>query len=221
MNRMWQTFLRIRGAKERVLRKVMPSRLHFVHYSWPLLPQECPCDVDFCEYLVERDIRGKAIFHFGTGGHHRVGLHNQTRELANDILGLTISPAEHQGYLRRIIRNPALARHYKVLFADLYSLSDACLPCFDIVTLFHLCEFADPGSAARRIDDAGALELLRSKLRPDGLLLLYPGSHAFKRVAPLVEPAVAAGRLVFLEQYRNLLIYRARRDERVTALAAP
>jgi hypothetical protein len=104
-----------------------------------------------------------------------------------------------------------LGRHYKVLFGDLYTLSEAALPRFDLVALFHLCEFGDSASTARRIDDEGALQLFCSRLNPGGILLLYRGSFAFSRTQPLVATAVAAGLLSFVEDYKSLAIYRTTR----------
>jgi len=208
MRRLWRAYVRAGDLKESALRSIMPSRLHFVHYSWPLRPTVCPCDVDFCDYLQQRDIRGKSIFHFGTGGHHVVGLTNRTAGLANDVLGLTVSPSEHAKYVARVIRDPALGKHYKVLFADIYSLSAACLPPLDIATLFHLCEFGDARNAGRRLDDAQVLRLFCSKLKPGGLLLLYPGSYGHRHAKVLVSQAVEAGALAFLEEYKSLAVFR-------------
>jgi hypothetical protein len=208
MHRLWRVYVRAGALKERTLRAVMPSRMRFVHYSWPLR-SVCPCDVHFCDYLVERDVRAKSIFHFGTGGHHIVGRRNLEGGLRNDILGLTLSPREHAKYVTRVVRDPELSRHYKVLFADVYSLSAACLPLFDIVTLFHLCEFAQTSSAARRMDDAQVVRLFCSKLPRGGLLLLYTGSYGYGQAAQLVSQAVAAGWLSFDERYKSLAVFRA------------
>jgi hypothetical protein len=208
MNPLRETLVRAQSLKERVMRRLTPSRLRFVHYAWPLLPADCPCDTDFCDFLRERAIGGKAVFHFGTGDHHVVGLRELERAARNDILGLTMSPAEHATYVRLAIRTPALLRHYKVLFADIYSLGRATLPKFDLATLFHLCEFSDPTSAARRLDDAGVLRLFVSQLTSQGLLLFYRGSFGFARTAPLIAQAEAAGNLEFVEDYRSLAIYR-------------
>lgn len=208
MRRLWRAYVGAGALKERALRSIMPSRMRFVHYSWPLRPGVCACDLHFCEYLAERNIRGKSIFHFGTGGHHLVGLQNRDLGLANDVLGLTVSPSEHAKYVARVIRDPALGKHYKVLFADIYSLSAACLPVFDIVTLFHLCEFAATNNAGRRINDAEVLRLFCSKLARAGLMLFYPGSYGHPQLAPLLAQAVAEGRVSFVEEYKSLAIFR-------------
>lgn len=206
--RLWVAYVRTGAVKERVLRGVLPARMHFVHYSWPLRPGKCPCDVDFCDYLRERNIGGKSVFHFGTGGHHIVGLENARASAPNEVLALTLSPNEHAAYVKRVIRHPALGKHYKVLFADIYSLSAESLPLFDIVSLFHLCEFDAASTAGQRLSDAEALRLFLSRLRPQGRMLFYPGSYGFPRLAPLLAQEVAAGRMSLVENYRSLVVYR-------------
>jgi hypothetical protein len=201
--------VRLKGMKERAMRTLFPSRMHFVHYSWPLLPQICPCDIHFCEYLKERRVRKRAIFHFGTGGHHVVGRCNRKHALENDIVAITASPSEHASYVRQIIREPSIGSRYKVLFADIYNLNAACMPTFDLITLFHLCEFVELPSARRQLDDAGVLDLFLSKATPRGRLLFYSRSAGSLETRPLIDRAVANGRMCFEEQYKSLLVYRA------------
>jgi hypothetical protein len=110
--------------------------------------------------------------------------------------------------VKRVIRNPALGKHYKVLFADLYGLSAQVLPTFDIVSLFHLCEFSDASRSGQRMNDAQVLSLFRSRLAPGGLMLFYPGSYGYPRLQPLLADEVAARRLSLVENYRSLAVYR-------------
>ncbi len=86
-------------------------------------------------------------------------------------------------------------------------LVTAALPSFDLVSLFHLCEFGDPASAGRRSGDEGVLRMFCSRLRPGGLLLFYRGSFGFASCQPLVLAAVAAGVLSFVEEYNSLSVY--------------
>jgi hypothetical protein len=206
--RLWRGYVRFGEIRQSLLRKLMPRRMQVVAHSWPLRPASCPCDVHFCEYLEQRQVRGKSIFHFGTGGHHVVGKRNHAQAWANDILGLTVSPREHAIYVRQVIRDPALGAHYKVLFSDIYSMSGALLPAFDLITLFHLCEFEDRASAGRRLDDAGLVQLFCERLTPGGRLFLYRGSFGYPRAAPLIGNAVAQGRLSLVEEYQSLLVYQ-------------
>lgn len=207
-SRWWRAYLLWGELHQRATRHLRPGSLRYVPHGWPLRPGECPCDLDFCDFLETRAIRGRRIFHFGTGGHHLVGLRNHEAGWRNDVLGITISPREHARYVRRVIREPALALHYKVLFADIHSLHAASLPGFDVVTLFHLCEFCDPASAGRRLDDAGLLRLFIGQLAAGGWLLLYRGSFGYARAAPLVAAAVDAGHIAHAADFRSLSIYR-------------
>jgi hypothetical protein len=199
------------GLKERALRALMPTRMRFVHYSWPLLPDICPCDIHLCDFLKERGIRGQSVFHFGTGGHHLVGLRNREDCLDNDILSITASPGEHARYLSFIVREPALGARYKVLFADIYNLRPAVLPTFDVITLFHLCEFREDRSPRRELDDAGVLDLFLRRAAPNARLIFYERSAGRGAAEPLIERAVGERHLSFDERYRSLLVYRRAR----------
>lgn len=207
-HRLWHTYVRWGEKLQNLRRRLSPKRLRFVHYSWPLRAGACPCDPDFHDYLLERGIRGRSIFHFGSGGHHLVGVRNLQDGLENEVLAITLSPAEFNRYVKLAIRDAALAKHYKVLFADIYSLSAASLPVFDVVTLFHLGEYGDANSAARRLDDAGVLDLFISRLAPGGLIAFYQRSFAYARAKPLVEQAVARGQIAFVETWKSLAVYR-------------
>jgi SAM-dependent methyltransferase len=197
-------------SREEVLRRLMPSRMKVFPYAFPLTPEWCPCDVHFCDYLGERGIRGQSIFHFGSGGHHLVGLRNSAAGTANDILAITASPGEIKRYVNLVVTTATLGRHYRVLFADIYDLSEAALPEFDIVTLFHLCEYSRRRGPERatRMDDADVLELFRSKLKAGGRLVFYAGSDGREETGGLIAQAVSEGRIAFEEQYKSLLVYR-------------
>jgi hypothetical protein len=208
MQRIWRLYVNAANARERALRILHPGRLRFVTHGWPLRPGVCPCDVDFVGWLAEREIRGRSIFHLGTGAHHLVGVENHARGWQNEVFGLTLAPSEHRSYLRALIREPGLGRHYKVLFADLYSLCAASLPGFEAATLFHLAEVVDPASPARRLDDAAVFDLVRGRVATGGHLLFYRGSFGFARVVPLIEVALKKGSLAHVEDFRSLAVYR-------------
>jgi len=208
MRRLWRVRWQTDEIEERALRLLRPSRMS-IPYTWPLIPDECPCDIHFCDYLETRAIRRRSIFHFGTGLHHVVGLRNRDATWENEILAITASPREHASYVRKAVGDAALGRHYKVLFADIYNLGATSLASFDVVTLFHLCEFTPRGTPETRLDDAGVLDLLLSKLTESGCVIFYEGSYGFERTASLIEKAVAHGRISFAERYESLLVYRA------------
>jgi len=212
--RLWRARVDAAESRDRLLRWLQPARPRFVTHGWPFRPGVCPCDGDFVEWLTARGVRGRSVFHLGTGAHHLVGLENQSRGLDNDVLGLTLAPREHRSYVRAMLREPALGRHYKVLFADLHSLCAAALPRFDVATLFHLGEFGDLSSPARRMDEKGVLDLLCEQLVPGGRVLFYKGSFGYERAALLIAAKAQAGDIRHDEDFRSLRVYRVPGGER-------
>jgi hypothetical protein len=210
----------------------MRGRSMEMNYSetpWALSEEECPCDLHFVEYLVSKNIEGKLIFHFGTGNHHIVGKTNHQRGNPNEIIATTLCKQESDSYIDFVIRNPVAANFYKVLFADIYTLSARMLPSFDLVTLFHLAEGYDqppnydgtyisnaaPGtrlnSAYARLNDVTLLELFLQKLTPAGKLFFYPGSDAFRepyQAGKIISDFIRERKMVVEEQYKSLLICR-------------
>ncbi len=186
-----------------------------VDLSWPLRPERCPCDMHFVEYLRTHRIGGRSIFHFGSGEHHLVGRENSVAA-PNDILAVTASRREHETYMALVSSDPFVARHYHVLFADIYMLAPRLLPMFDLVTLFHLHEFWDAERHRyARHDDASLVKALLDRLSPGGLLLFYEGSDGFARTRLLLAQLIEAGTLAASGRFASLLLYRRASDERV------
>lgn len=211
-------------------------KLNYYDNAWPLTLTNCPCDLDFVHYLESKQVAGKLIFHFGTGLHHLVGKNNYERGNPNEILAITASSDEHQAYVDFIVNNPAAANYYKVLFADIYTLSARMLPRFDIVSLFHLCEYYDQqrydqkplaghptrtgeeavepearlNSAYARLNDVKLIELFLSRLNSGGKLLFFTKSGAYlhqdRKAAKLVNEFIYRKRMVVEEEYESLLI---------------
>ncbi|HEY7549732.1 MAG TPA: hypothetical protein VH913_09470, partial [Hyphomicrobiaceae bacterium] len=73
------------------------GKLNYFNGTWSLDEAQCPCDVHFLEYLNEKRVRNAAIFHFGTGNHHIVGL--KAAEDNNAVLSITASPHEYDDYV--------------------------------------------------------------------------------------------------------------------------
>ena len=115
--------------------------LNYWNATWSLDEKQCPCDVHFCEYLEEKGIKNKTIFHFGTGNHHILGLRNAKSGANNAILGITASPDEYQAYIKLLIENPTLGATYKAYFGDIYQLDGRLLPPLDFASLFHVGEY--------------------------------------------------------------------------------
>jgi hypothetical protein len=212
VGRAWAVYERIGHLKEALLRRIQPGRMRIVPHGWPLWARMCPCDLHFCDFLQERNVRSKSIFHFGTGGHHIVGLRNRVDDMCNVILGVTVSPNEIKRYVKLVVRDPILGQNYKVLFADVHDLQAASLPNFDLVTLFHLCEYGSATGSDHLLSDEGVLGLLTSKLKPGGLLALYPRSLGYQRLQPIIAAAMAAGTLEHREDYKSLRILQVRKE---------
>jgi len=186
----------------------MALQLNYWPCSFPLKPEWCPCDVHFIEYLRDHQITNQVIFHFGTGEHHILGEYNLALGEPNEILGITASRQEYAHYIDFIIHNPVGANYYKVIFADIYTLTPRILPQFDLVTLFHLCEFYDQEkSAYALLNDSSLLGLFLSKLHPGGRLFFYKGSAAFQKTQRIIEQYVGHKQMVQVDEYKTLLVY--------------
>jgi hypothetical protein len=97
------------------------------------------------------------------------------------------------------------------MFADIYTLSQKILPRFDIVTLFHLCEYYDEQkSVYARLNDVKLLELFLSKLNPGGKIMFFTKSGAYDRkgckAAIIVKDFLYRKRMVIEDEVETLLI---------------
>ena len=199
------------GLRRPALPQVSGMRMYQQKSSWELNLESCPCDLHFAEYIRQTEIKGKSIFHFGTGAHHIVALKNQAIDSPNQIFGITASAPEHQTYVELVLKDPGLAKYYKVLFADIYTLTAESLPNFDVVSLFHLCEFYLLENAPLiHQTDASLIQLFLDKLNPDGRILFYQRSRDWALAQPVVESFVQAGKICQIEQYEDLLVYEKR-----------
>ena len=102
-----------------------------------------------------------------------------------------------------------MARYYKVMFADIYTLTSRIIPNFDLVTLFHLCEFYDPAkSKYAPHNDVTLLDLFLSKLNPDGLLFFYRRSMRFHLADKIIKDLVERKKIAEVDEYKTLLVYK-------------
>ena len=98
------------------------------------------------------------------------------------MLGITASPQEYQNYVQLVTGGPQVLRYYNTVFGDIYLLNEKLLPTFDVVTLFHLCEFrSSQTDAYGGLTDLAVTNLLTDKTRPGGHILFYTGSVAFAK----------------------------------------
>ena len=185
------------------------STLNYWNSTWSLDEAQCPCDLHFLEYLKQKQARGAAIFHFGTGNHHIVGL--KAAEDDNAVLGVTASPQEYDEYVELLIQHPRLGHSYKAYFGDIYQLDARLLPEFDYVTLFHLGEFRTPDN-----DSYGALTdlemtlLLADKVKPGGEILFYSGSFAYDKAEVVAQELAKTRPFDAAPDYKSLKVYRKR-----------
>jgi SAM-dependent methyltransferase len=183
--------------------------LNIRDYSWGLDERLCPCDVHFMRWVRKTGLKGGAIFHFGTGGHHLVGIECAAPDLDIAVYGITASPLEYEEYVKLVIEKPRIGHTYKAFFGDIYQLDKRMLPAFDAVTLFHLCEFrSEQNEAYGALTDLAVAQVLTDCLKPGGHLLFYTGSQAFEPSLPVIEALLASRPLSRVDDHETLRIYR-------------
>ena len=187
--------------------------LHYWDAYWGLREQECPCDVHFIAWLDEQKIVDAAIYHFGTGGHHLVGIECAAPQRRNAVLGITAAPQEYDDYVKLAIERPDVLRTYNVVFGDIYLINPRLLPIFDVVTLFHLCEFrGEKNDAYGALTDLEVANLLTDRTRPGGHILFYTGSYAYDRDDHSAKDVIAQWErerdVERLGTFKTLLVYR-------------
>ena len=192
-----------------------PVQLSFVNYQWDLRIKECPCDVHFIDWLDENSIKDASIFHFGTGGHHHVGIECAKPERRNSVLGITAAPQEIESFIAFVVDRPGLARYYTAVFGDIYLINSKLLPCFDVVTLFHLCEFRNwAHDLYGGMTDLEVTQVLTDKTRSGGYILFYPGSLGFNLAGNAAADVIAQwaeeSPVERVGEFKTLLVYRKR-----------
>ncbi|PYP88399.1 MAG: hypothetical protein DMF61_07350 [Blastocatellia bacterium AA13] len=163
-------------------------------------------DALFVSWLREKGIEGKTIFHWGSGQDHVVERDNYERGNPNEIISVVGSREEHDFYIEFITDFPGAATHYKVMFADIYTLSARMLPSFDLVTLFHLCQSPErKPSAHAPLTDKTLLVLFLSRLNPEGRLLFSKHTADSQR---LPGEFIRQRRMAVDEESESLLVCR-------------
>ena len=104
------------------------SKLNYWNETWSLDEVQCPCDIHFLDYLDEKGVKGAAIFHFGTGNHHIVGLRTAEDGSNNAVLGITASPQEYDDYVELLIKNLGSATPTRLTSATSISSTPGCFP---------------------------------------------------------------------------------------------
>lgn len=185
------------------------AKLNYYEIGWYLDEAQCPCDLHFTKWLETEGVRDRAIFHFGTGEHHTVGIKCHEAGAGNVVLGITASPREHDFYEQLVIERPEVGRTYKVQFGDIYQLDARLLPELDIVALFHVGEFrTEKNDEYGALTDEEMVRLLVGKLKGPGLVLFYSGSYAFDVAERIARKLVDDGVLAPAGSFESLRIYR-------------
>jgi len=177
--------------------------------TWALDVPVCPCDVHFNDFVAAAKIKNSTIFHFGTGSHHVIGIEAAEDGRKNAVFAITASVGEYDSYVRLITDQPEVGNHYKAYFGDIYQLDARLLPEFDVVTLFHLCEFrTDANDAYGALTDLEMAKLLIDKIRPGGYVLFYQGSMAFEKAVDVIAKLEKQRDLTRLPDFKRLQVYR-------------
>jgi hypothetical protein len=179
--------------------------------KWPLMVEVCPCDVHFNDWTEAQKLTGKVIYHFGTGTHHVVGRTQAENGSGNLVFGITASIEEYDAYVELAAENPLVARNYLAYFGDIYLSNARLLPQFDVVTLFHLCEFFFPNTASAEyggLTDLALANLLTDRLQPGGYVLFYKGSIAFEKAKAVIAEWEKAKPVERVGEFKTLLVYR-------------
>ena len=177
--------------------------------KWDLHVDVCPCDVHFNDWVAKNKLKNKTIYHFGTGTHHIVGIKQAERK--NRVLAITASKEEYESYVTLVTENSAVAKNYVVFFGDIYLTNPDLLPEFDVVTLFHLCEFFFPNTGSKEyggLTDAKVLDLLTERTRKGGHILFYMRSIAFDKASKVVAAWEKKAPVKRVGEFKTLLVYR-------------
>ncbi|MDB5534375.1 MAG: hypothetical protein JWO28_2690 [Hyphomicrobiales bacterium] len=188
------------------------AKLHIWDAYWDLRVDECPCDVHFCDWLEKTNIKNAAIFHFGTGGHHIVGIRTAENGSNNAVMGITASPQEYETFVQLASERPDVEKTYKTFFGDIYQLDARLLPEFEVVTLFHLCEFrTEKNDEYGALTDRQVTDMLTDKTKPGGYILFYTGSYAFDKAQGVIAGWEKDKPVEKVGLYESLLVYRKKK----------
>jgi hypothetical protein len=189
----------------------MMLKMNYWTDKWPLMVDVCPCDVHFNDWVENKKLKNKLIYHFGTGTHHVIGEVQATNKSGNTVFAITASKEEYDAYIELSTTKAQVTKNYLAYFGDIYLSNPRLLPEFDVVTMFHLCEFLFPNTTSKEyggLDDAKLLNLFTAKTKPGGYILFYTRSIAFPKAAPIIEKWAKKGHVKRVGEFKTLLVYR-------------
>jgi hypothetical protein len=185
------------------------QKMNLWDMKWDLHADICPCDVHFNEWIEASKIVGTTIYHFGTGTHHVVGI--RQAELGNTVFAITASKEEYDAYVALVAENSRVARSYLAYFGDIYLSNTPLLHDFDVVTLFHLCEFLHDNTTSAEYggtDDRGLLDLMTDKTRPGGYILFYRDSNGRGMTGNILRVWEKQKPVERVDDFKTLIVYR-------------
>jgi hypothetical protein len=186
-------------------------KMNYWTSQWDLHENICPCDVHFNEWVEANRVSGKTVYHFGSGTHHVIGVTQAENGLGNAVFCITASIEEYKAYIKLATERAEVAAKYLCYFGDIYTTDPRLMPTFDVVTMFHLCEFFLPNTASDEyggLDDLGVLNLFTDKTRPGGRILFYTRSCAFKKAQPIIAQWEKERTVERVGEFKTLLVYR-------------
>jgi hypothetical protein len=187
-------------------KKAKGAKLNIYDDNWETRGE---CDIHLIEWLDQQRITDAAIYHFGTGGHHYVGVECAKPQRRSSVLGITASPQEYRNYVRLVTGRPDVMRYYNAVFGDIYLLNEKLLSTFDLVTLFHICEFRGAQTDAYGgLTDLAVTNLLTDKTRPGGHILFYTSSFAFAKAKTVIAQWEKERPVERVGEYKSVLVYR-------------
>ena len=104
-----------------------------------------------------------------------------------------------------------MSKSYLAYFGDIYLTNPKLLPDFDVVTMFHLCEFFFPNTASKAyggMTDEKLLDLFTAKTKKGGHILFYTGSMAWNKALPLVQKWEKRAPVKRVGEFKTLLVFR-------------
>jgi len=177
--------------------------------KWDLHEDVCPCDVHFNDWVAKQKLKNKTIYHFGSGTHHVVGIKQAARK--NRTLCITASKEEYQAYIDLVTTNSGVAKNYVCYFGDIYLTNPLLLPEFDVVTMFHACEFFFPNTASKEyggLTDAKVLDLFAAKTKKGGYILFYMRSMGWEKTKAILPKWEKKAGVKKVGEFKTLLIYK-------------
>lgn len=185
------------------------ARMNIWDAYWGLEVEQCPCDIHFVEWLEAQGIKDQRIYHFGTGGHHYVGIRCAEPALNCTVLGITAAPKEYASFIELLTEKPTLSKTYSAYFGDIYTSNARLLPRFDVVTLFHSCEFRqEANDAYGALTDLEVMQLFTDQTEVGGHILFYTGSFAYEPAAKVIESWRTSRAVEEVDAFKTLRVFR-------------